>query len=83
MGPEDFQGKVFPSGTVTLTPAEVAAGITRKTIRFVVEGDGLREADEQCLVALSNPTGGSGLAVPRAPFPPLASTWVGTVFLAL
>ncbi|MFM7674760.1 MAG: hypothetical protein ACKO5F_04055 [Synechococcus sp.] len=77
--PEDFQGNVLPSGTVVFTPAEVAAGITRKPISFVVEGDGRQEADELFLLALSNPSGGASLYVTRSPFPPLASAWVGTV----
>ncbi|MEB3264293.1 MAG: hypothetical protein VKJ66_07985 [Synechococcus sp.] len=79
VGPEDFEGNVFPSGTVAFTPAEVAAGITRKPISFVVEGDGRKEADELFLLELSNPSGGSSLYVTRAPFPQLAPAWVGTV----
>jgi hypothetical protein len=77
--PEDFQGGVFPSGTVSFTPEEVAAGITRKPISFVVQGDGQIEADELFLVEFTHPTGGSDLYFNRYPLPALASAWVGTV----
>lgn len=52
--PDDFDGGVFPSGTVSF-----AAGETSKTITILVRADSAKEANENFRVTLSNAAGGT------------------------
>jgi hypothetical protein len=58
---DDFDGGVFPSGTLTF-----AEGVTTQTITVLVAGDTDIEPDETFVVTLSNPSGDATISTATA-----------------